>query len=216
MDCRTTQEVNRTAPELFDSENLKYWQHRYDVGDTYWMRQEAAPMLVKHYMKLNPDKKARNILLPLCGKSWDLDWLSEQDVPLVVGIDCLLGVLREFSNRSGHIWTETAVPKLGSDSVLLKRNDGKMKLYSCDMLDFSPEIEGTFDAVWERGSLIILPRESVNRYVQILVSLLRSGGRILLESIEFDADAIDPGTEYKPFPPFPYFQEDIKHLFGRT
>ncbi|GFR60726.1 thiopurine S-methyltransferase [Elysia marginata] len=208
-----TQELNRTAPGLFHTDVVKYWQQRYDGGDTYWLRKEATAMLVKHYNKLNPEGKAQNMLLPLCGKSVDLDWLSSQGVPLVVGVDCLLAVLREVSVRSGQSWIQTQVSESGSDFQLLERSDGKMKLYSGDMLRFSTEIAGTFDAMWERGSLIILPPTDINKYAELLKSLLNPGGRILLESIEFDKDAIDPATDYMPFPPFPYFPKDIRLLF---
>lgn len=209
------EEVNRTAPNLFDTDGVKYWQQRYDTGDTYWMHTEAAAMLVKYYSRLNPEGQARKMLIPLCGKTLDLEWLSNQGVPLVVGVDCLLSVLKEVCARSNRTWTTKSVSgEGGSDFTLLERSDGKMKLFSGDILQFSPEVEGTFDAMWERGSLIILPPKDVKKYVKLLKRLLIPGGRILLESIEFDKDAIDPSTtDFMPFPPFPYFLKDIKSLF---
>ncbi|GFO47488.1 thiopurine s-methyltransferase [Plakobranchus ocellatus] len=124
------------------SEGFKFWQYRYDVEDTHCY-------LVKHYDKLNPGGKARNILLPMCGMSVDLE---------------------------------------------------------CEM-------EGKFDAIWERGDLIIIPRENVVSYTQQIKGLLNPGGRLLLETIEYDPKTLDPESALKAPPPFPMFPEEIKRLF---
>lgn len=207
-------ETNRTAPNLFYTDRIKYWLRKYNTGDTYWMYKKTASMVEKHYNRLNPDGQVHKMLLPSCGKTFDLDWLSSQGVPLVVGVDLCLPVLQDVCARSDREWTATAVSKPGADFTLFERSDGKIKLYNGDMLQFSPEFEGTFDAMWERGSLIILPPTDVNKYVEVLKRLLKPGGRILLESIEFDKDTIDSSTQdLLPFPPFPYFLKDITDLF---
>ncbi|GFN80627.1 thiopurine s-methyltransferase [Plakobranchus ocellatus] len=51
---------------------------------------------------------------------------------------------------------------------LSQSKDGMIKLYCGDMLQFSSSFEGTLDAIWDRGSLVVLDRSDVPRLVKKL------------------------------------------------
>ncbi|GFO31828.1 thiopurine s-methyltransferase [Plakobranchus ocellatus] len=146
-------------------------------------------MLIKHLDKLNPDRKLRKILIPLCGKTLDMKWLAEQGL-VTVGVEGVQQALDEFFSEAGLDKSETSITGLGSYGKLFQSKDGMIKLYCGDMLQFSSSFEGTFDAIWDRGSLVALDRSDVPRYAQILKDLLNVGGRLLVEVMGYDLDSM--------------------------
>ncbi|KAK3735884.1 hypothetical protein RRG08_041071 [Elysia crispata] len=190
-----------------------YWTKRWENNQIAFHKTEVHRMLIKHQKMLSSNGKPKNVFVPLCGKTLDLKWLADQGIK-TVGLDIALIALQQVFTESGLEWKETNVPLLGADGKLLSSKDGELKLYCGDMMKFSEDIAGTFDAVWDRGCIVALERENLKRYVQIIKNILKPGGRILVELLQFDVAIMDDITSpTKPPPPYPTYEEDLKSLY---
>ncbi|RUS74628.1 hypothetical protein EGW08_017608 [Elysia chlorotica] len=134
----------------------------------------------------------------------------------VVGVDIALQALKKFASASGQDWTETEAPKLGPDAKLLTRKDGKIKLYWGDALNFSQDVEGKFDAIFDCDGLHVLDEKRRLRFGEMVKGLLNPGGRLLLEAIAYDKSILTD-ENFKPSmavpPPYSISVEDVKSMF---
>uniref|UniRef100_A0A0B7AQW2 thiopurine S-methyltransferase n=1 Tax=Arion vulgaris TaxID=1028688 RepID=A0A0B7AQW2_9EUPU len=190
-----------------------YWKNRWAAGKTEFHKTNVHQMLNKHLDKLIPEGKANKIFFPLCGKAVDMKWLADKGFT-VVGVDGVSSALQDFYTEQGLESTVEDVTKAGKNIKVYKSPDDEIKLYCCDIMDFTREFEGTVDAVWDRGSLVALNREDVAEYVQVIKNILSPQGRILLEVVEYDVSIMaDVEGPTKPPPPYPMYEEEVKKLY---
>lgn len=195
--------------------DCSYWIERWDQNEIGFHKPTVHQMLIKHQDKLFADGKPKTIFVPLCGKTLDLKWFADQDIQ-TTGLDVAEVALKQVFTENGLEWEEKPIPLLGESGKLLHTKDGKLKLYCGDMMKFSKDVAGTFDAIWDRGALVALPRADIKRYSQILMNVLKPCGRMLVELMQYNLsimDDIDPSST-KPPPPFPMYEEDLKDLYG--
>ncbi|GFR57451.1 thiopurine S-methyltransferase [Elysia marginata] len=194
--------------------DCSYWTERWEKNQIGFHKSEVHPMLLKHQEKLCANGKPKNVFVPLCGKSIDLKWLADQGIE-TAGLDVAKTALEQFFTDSGLAWDEAPVPLLGATGQLLSSKDGKLKLYCGDMMKFSSGVGGTFDAIWDRASLVALDRADIKRYAQILKSILKPGGRMMVELLQYDLSIMEDvmAGPTKPPPPFPTYEEDLKVLY---
>ncbi|PAA92640.1 hypothetical protein BOX15_Mlig018277g1, partial [Macrostomum lignano] len=214
---------NSTPPEPQFSH--EYWLNRWqsltppdaDGGPgaaawPRWHRPQVHPFLVRHWAALRSGLKPKDeaaeqqqqVLVPLCGASLDLTWLSEQPgVSGVVGVD--LGGESVF--RRLHLQ-----PPPGRTDLcpgLHRVRSGIVQLYGGDL--FHPALRrleaGQSDLVWDRGSLVVINSADRRAYVALLHSLCRPSHRILLETTVFPR-ALHPG------PPFCVDADQVKALYS--
>ncbi|GFN77676.1 thiopurine s-methyltransferase [Plakobranchus ocellatus] len=212
----TNQYNLRKAEEMPDlSAGVDYWQFRYDRGHTEWQLPYAYPTLVKHYDKLNPDGAACKVFYPMCGLSLDMAWLIEQGMT-VVGVELVPHVLRMLVSDGCYNWSEAPVPSLGPEATVVTRSDNRMRIYCGDMQEYTPEIEGRFDFIWDRGSIQYVRRENVQRYARSMKNLLNPGGRLLLVVVEYDLNILQD-KDFRPSmkvpPPYSMSPLEIKELY---
>ncbi|RUS87827.1 hypothetical protein EGW08_004426 [Elysia chlorotica] len=199
--------------ESHSDSNCSYWIKRWEKDQIAFHKPEVHRMLIKHQKMLSANGKPKNVFVPLCGKTLDLKWLIDQGID-TVGLDAAQTALQQVFTESGQEWVESSVSLLGAEGKLFSSKDGQLKLYCGNMMTFSEEIAGTFDAVWDRGCIVALRREDIKRYAQIIKNILRSGGRILVELLQFDVSIMDDITSpTKPPPPFPMYEQDLKNLY---
>ncbi|XP_035825696.1 probable thiopurine S-methyltransferase isoform X2 [Aplysia californica] len=195
-------------------DRIKYWSNRWDEGSIGFHKDEVHPMLIKYFDKLFPSGKTGRVFVPLCGKTLDMRWLAGKDIS-VVGLDAVRMSLEQFFSDQNLQYTEEKAPQLAENGALLKSSDNKIHLYLGDMLNFSPDVEGTFEAVWDRASLVALNREDVSKYVSIIKSLLKPGGRCLLEVMDYDVSIMEDlgDLSTRPPPPHPMYEAELKQLY---
>ncbi|GFN97348.1 thiopurine s-methyltransferase [Plakobranchus ocellatus] len=197
-----------------ERERLGGWKRMWEFDEIDFHNEQVHQTLIEYLDRLGPCGKPANIFVPLCGKSLDVKWLADQGVQ-TVGLDGVHKALEQFYTEHGLDWEETNVPALGGAGKLLSSKDGRLKLYCGDITDFTVEVGGCFDAVWDRAAVVALNREDVERYVQIMKGLVRPGGCILLESEEFEASDFDGITDVllKLPPPHAMFEDEIRRLY---
>ncbi|XP_068093058.1 thiopurine S-methyltransferase-like isoform X2 [Hyperolius riggenbachi] len=146
-----------------------------------------------------------NILFPLCGKAVDMKWLADMGHN-IVGVDVSEMAIKEFFEEQDVLYVEEAVESL-PDAKLFKSTCGNISLYCCSIYDLSTSLLGKFDGIWDRGALVAVNPSDRERYVNVLLPLLKKDGRHLIVTVEYDA-SIHPG------PPFYVPDSDIERLFG--
>jgi thiopurine S-methyltransferase len=135
------------------------------------------------------------ILLPLCGKSGDLEWLASRGYfPFGVEV-ATIPCQAFFAERSID-------PDRTGSGAFTRWQGAGVTILQGDFFDLAD----TFDAAVDRGSLVAFPPHDRERYVHHLRSALVPGAPILLVTIEFD-------PERTQGPPYPVFPADIDRLF---
>ncbi|XP_050731594.1 thiopurine S-methyltransferase-like isoform X3 [Eriocheir sinensis] len=160
-------------------DRLDTWKDRWNRGAIGWHQSDINFALQNHSSKLLTKPKCR-VLVPLCGKTVDLEWLYREG-HTVVGIDGVeQGIIEFFSEHNLPHITE----KLSWGKVF-KTEDEKLKIYCCDIFKMDVQSLGKFDAVWDRGSLVAIYEEDRERYADLIKGLLAPEFCYLVNIIQY-------------------------------
>lgn len=156
----------------------EYWLERWQAGHIGFHRAEANPrLLANHERALGP---CIRVLVPLCGKSADLEWLVVHGHD-VVGIELSEIAARDFFAERGF------TPERSETAGFVAYRHGGVTILVGDFFAATPEALGHFDGAYDRAALIALPDELRARYVERLQALMTPKGRLLLVTLHYDA-----------------------------
>lgn len=173
-----------------------YWLERWEKGRIGFHRADPNPRLVEHHERvLGPTIR---VLVPLCGKSADLEWLVTQGHE-VVGIE-----LSEIAARDFFAERKLS-PQRTERSDFIEYRHGALSIFVGDFFRATPELTGYCDGVYDRAALIALPEELRVRYTQHLPTLLAPKARILLVTLHYDAVG---------GPPFDVSPAEVQRLYA--
>ena len=179
------------------------WLERWEEGRIGWHEPDGNASLKMHWPDLPENSR---VLVPLCGKSYDLIWLANRRLD-VVGVEL----------------SQTAIESFFAEHELEYEtdSDGKLKRYRStthpitifcgDYFDFQSR---PFDALFDRGALVAIPADVRPRYVEHTDALLAHNAYRLIISMEYDQAAANG-------PPFAVMPDEIKsywdgmHLLSR-
>ncbi len=102
------------------------------------------------------------VLVPLCGKSHDLGWVAEQGHD-VVGVELSPVACAAFFAERGE------VPTVSAAGRHTRYVHDRITLLQGDIFD----LEGDFDALWDRAALIALPAPVRVRYAALVRARVR-------------------------------------------
>ncbi|MEM7501958.1 MAG: thiopurine S-methyltransferase [Pseudomonadota bacterium] len=160
------------------------WLERWREGRIGWHEAEGSPLLRRYWPRL---MRGSTVLVPLCGKSQDLVWLARQGYD-VVGVELSEIAVRAFFSEQELDFENT----LDGALQCYRATALPVRIYQGDYFEFNG---GPFHAVFDRGSLIALPRADRPRYVMHTASLLEEGAYQLLVTLEYD-DTVVQGPPY--------------------
>jgi thiopurine S-methyltransferase len=173
-----------------------YWLERWQAGHIGFHRTDVNPRLAQYHARVLG--QCVRVLVPLCGKSVDLEWLVVQGHE-VVGIELSELAARAFFTERGF------EPERRSEGAFIAYSHGGVKILVGDFFAATPTEQGSFDGVYDRAALIALPEEMRERYVSRLRTLLTPKARVLLLTLHFDA----PGG-----PPFSVASEEVHAAYA--
>jgi len=160
-----------------------FWLERWREGRIAFHRQTVNPRLVEHHQRVLGD--ALRVLVPLCGKSADLEWLAVQGHE-VVGVE-----LSELASRA--FFAERGIePEQREQHGFMELRHGTVTILVGDFFDTTPQVTGYCDGVYDRAALIALPEELRARYTAHLPTLLAPKARLLLVTLDYDAPGGPP------------------------
>lgn len=161
----------------------EYWLDRWEKGRIGFHRAEANPQLVEHHPRVLGG--TIRVLVPLCGKSADLEWLVTQGHE-VVGIELSeIAALAFFAERG--LRAERV-----ERGAFVEYRRGALSIFVGDYFAATPDLTGYCDGVYDRAALIALPADLRARYVAHLPTLLAPKARLLLVTLHYDADGGPP------------------------
>ncbi|KAG0706994.1 Thiopurine S-methyltransferase [Chionoecetes opilio] len=181
---------------------LDTWNDRWNRGATGWQLSDLNFALENHASKLLP-KPGRRILVPLCGKTVDLEWFYREG-HTVVGIEGVEQAIVEF-------FTESNLPYITEQTTwakVYKTEDDRLKIYCCDLFKMDLKSLGKFDAIWDRGSLVAIYEEDRERYAELMRDLLAADFRYLMTITQYTPNELFSG------PPRNIPTELVEKLFG--
>lgn len=172
-----------------------YWHERWRAGRIGFHRGEANPLLLAHRALLND---CTRVLVPLCGKSSDLEWLVIHGLE-VVGVELSELAAQSFFSERG------LAPTRREQAGFVVYEHGNLAIWVGDFFATNSADLGAFDAVYDDAALIALPAELRRAYASQVQKLMAPRAKLLLITLEFDA----PGG-----PPFSVFPEEVNELYG--
>mmetsp|Transcript_8387 Transcript_8387/g.14100 ORF Transcript_8387/g.14100 Transcript_8387/m.14100 type:complete len:296 (+) Transcript_8387:58-945(+) len=213
-----------------ESDRLARWHTKWESGQLGWHKTKPHDIL-RRFMDdmLGPkDSGPMRVLFPLCGKSVDLGYLARRGHD-VVGVEGIPRAIDELLDDYGEElapgaskgkplprlrvglpgWAQqVAAPKdaVGPPTIL--------RVVQGDFVTLSPADLGrlgieSFDACFDRGSLVAVAPADRGDYVWILTEMMATGGRILLVAVEHDAFS---GGILGP--PYEVSEAEVHALFG--
>ena len=197
----------RPGADMGPAVDTESWRKKWAIGQTHFHLPHLHPALERHgHLLLDDNVSAphfpKRILFPLCGKAVDMPHLALAGHK-VVGCDCVRQAADDLiaETKGAVVAGETAVGPLKVVDIAVPASVadkwGHIKFAVGDFFQFSTRVAGSFDAVFDRGSLVAIEPELRARYCTRLDEVLVPGGRILLVAVEHDAFA--NGTMGPPF-----------------
>jgi len=168
------------------------WEQRYLNEDTPWCKGRGHPMLEGLIDSSVPQDFSGRIVVPGCGRAWDLAAIAAaRPCALVLGIDL----------------SETALNAVPSDI----RKNPQIELMVGDFLDtdWVKNAVGKADCIWEHTCFCAIHPSRREDYVESAAAILSPGG-ILAGLFFIDLD--DEGSG----PPWNCPQLELRRLFGAS
>ncbi|XP_064639113.1 uncharacterized protein LOC135494778 isoform X2 [Lineus longissimus] len=192
----------RDTVQTEQEDNPRDWLPDWEANSTPWHSHDVNRFLVRYFSFLQSGRETMKILVPLCGKSVAMMWMYKQGNTLV-GVEFVEKACIEFFAEQGLAYSKKDVPSVKGS--LFQSEDERLKIYCCDLYNFTVDIEGQFDAIWDRGSFVAL--SSKVEYAEHIQTLMSPCCRHMVEVFEYD-------QRLRSGPPYSSTEEDMKTYFG--
>ncbi|MBS37144.1 MAG: thiopurine S-methyltransferase [Thiotrichales bacterium] len=178
--------------------DAEFWRQRWVEQNIHFHKDSLNQRLERHVCRLSLEAGDR-VFVPLCGKSLDVMWLSQQG-HRVVGIELSDIAVRDF-------FVEQALESMVVQHPQFDEHRfGDSVIYCGDFFDLNPEYLTDTVAVYDRAALIALPPPMRRRYVEHLRVLFPHGVRTLLVTLDYDQGEMSG-------PPFSVPESEVRELY---
>ena len=177
-----------------------FWLDKWDKKQIGFHRDSVHPMLEGHISSFNL-LKGSTIFLPLCGKTLDIPWLVFQGFH-VVGCELAEVAVVELFQEMEVIPTIT---KVGGHK---KYSTTGIDIFCGDLFLLTEKMIGHIDLIYDRASMVALPKEMRNEYTKLLPTLSKTSPILLI--------TFDYPQELMNGPPFSISPEEIKEHYKGT
>ncbi|WP_319558523.1 thiopurine S-methyltransferase [Thiomicrorhabdus sp.] len=178
-----------------------FWIERWQLNQIGFHQNEVNGFLRRHWPRLGLHPSDR-VLVPLCGKSLDLLWLSQLGHE-VVGVELSEKALRDF------VAENALQAKVYDFHGLCAYHAENMTLLCADLFHMTPSHTEGVRGVYDRAALIALPPEMRLSYAELMQRLLPEGCVYLLVTMDYDQSRMDG-------PPFSVSDNEVKQLFAHA
>lgn len=170
-----------------------FWAKRWSEGQIGFHEGQPNDLLAAHIARLEKARPLR-VLVPLAGKTVDLQWLADRGHE-VVGVEFVPEAVAAFFAERG-----VTPEKLELGGMPASRAKG-VTLVCGDVFAITPAGLGRFDLVYDRAALVALEPKTRERYVEVIDAMLAEGGVIFLIAFGYDQTkapgppwSVDPAT----------------------
>ncbi len=179
----------------------EFWHQRWRENQLGFHQEKVNSRLIKFWPRLK-STQGEKVFVPLCGKSTDMIWLSQQGFK-VFGIEISEIACRDFFIENDLTYENTQHGKF----EVFRNQD--IELWAGDFFDLTPQDLANVQAVYDRAALVALPKEMRSDYAGHLSSLLKKDSLVMLVSMEYQQEKMKG-------PPFSVIEEEIRSLFDRN
>jgi thiopurine S-methyltransferase len=179
--------------------DAEFWQQRWRDGRTGFHQAQPTPLLEQYWDAIGAPAGSR-VLVPLCGKSLDMDWLAARG-HRVLGVELsAIAVAQFFEER--HL-----APSVRQGASGTHYSAGGIEIICGDAFELEASLLDGCDAVYDRAAVIALPPGMRRHYAERVYGRLPRDCRGLMVTLEYP-----PGE--KQGPPFPVDAAEVQALFG--
>ncbi len=175
-----------------------YWHQKWERGDIGFHQNEANPLLIEHFEKLNLATGSR-VFLPLCGKSRDAAWLLACGYRVVGAELSELAITALFK----ELGLEPEISKVGK---LTRYSAKDIDMLVGDIFNVSAEHLGPINAIYDRAALVALPAFIRLQYASHLIDITNAAPQLLI-TYEYNQLLMDG-------PPFSVIEIEVKQHYG--
>jgi len=178
--------------------DAQFWHERWENNQIGFHQEEVHFYLQEFWSHLQLPVN-QEVLVPLCGKTNDMLWLLEQGYR-VLGIELSSLAIAAFYEENKLIPIKKQYGSFTSwelDEIRILEGD-YFALTSAETIEIA--------AVYDRASLIALPKKMRIAYVQQLATLLKVGTKVLLITLNYP-------LKEEETPPFSVSTEEVYQLY---
>lgn len=176
----------------------EFWQQRWRDNQIGFHQPHLNPHLLRYWERLGVPPGGC-VLVPLCGKSLDMCWLSERHP--VLGVELSEKAIEDFGRENALAFART------QQAPFSVYRAGAITLLGGDFFEVRPRQTDAVTAVYDRAALIALPETMRRRYAEKLAVLVKPGTPMLLITLDYDQ------SEMKG-PPFSVPAAEVEALFA--
>jgi thiopurine S-methyltransferase len=159
------------------------WLQSWREQRTDFHQKAVNPLLSKFWPSLELAHGSR-VFVPLCGKSLDMIWLTQQGHE-VLGVELSPVAVKDFFRENG---LNPVKRKIGQFTLW---SHGSLSILCGDYFALSQADIGPLDTVYDRAALTALPANARALYIAQLSRLVPKNAKIFLLTIE---DAMEDAT----------------------
>lgn len=185
--------------------DTEYWLQRWREGRTGWHHEEVMPLLEKHWPSLGVPGDT-HVLVPLCGKTLDMLWLSQQGMR-VLGVD-VSPIAAESFLAENHLHARTRTGPDGMHYEVSNPPGRGIEIINGDLFKLDAAMFRHCSAFYDRAATIALPAATRERMAREVYAQLPTGSKGLLIVLDY------PQHE-KEGPPFSVDADEVQRLFER-
>ncbi len=129
----------------------EFWVDREKENFEGYSGTNICGLLQKYKHLLTLERPSISIFVPFCGRCPDMKYLYDQGHS-VIGLDVSHIPLERFITEYPQIKFTKKEPLKDIRGHVYRSVDGRIRLYCCDLYDFSDEMEHGIQAVWDTGT----------------------------------------------------------------
>lgn len=176
----------------------EFWHQRWQQNQIGFHQPDINPYLRQYWSVLAVAPPAR-VLVPLCGKSLDLLWLTQQGYQ-VVGVELSALAIRALFEE------QQIEAKYSQQGDWQLWETDRLQVWGGDFFTLGREQLGHIDAVYDRAALIALPPPMRQQYVEHMQTLVGAVPHLLV-TMEYPQQQMSG-------PPFSVDQAEVAGLFS--
>jgi thiopurine S-methyltransferase len=178
---------------------ISYWQSRWRKGNTGWHIDTVYPPLIHLWSRLGLNADAR-VIVPLCGKSLDLLWLSDH-CDTVTGVEVSPKALSQVMQQHNEPFIKDS-----NHGFTIYRSDS-LVLWEGDFAKLPAGEIPAQDLIYDKASIVALPAEKRPYHAEKIIELSSCYTQLLIQTFEYNQSEMTG-------PPFSVDEEELKKLFG--
>ena len=186
---------------------IDFWLERWNNNQIGFHQLAINPYLVYFYDEKGAALKQRKklkVFVPLCGKSKDMLWLSQNNYN-VFAVECSNQAVKDFfeENAINYKLAEKNQHALYQSTELASL----IEIYQGDFYSLQQSDLDDVTDVFDRASLIALPIAMRQQYAEKMAALLKPGVRTLLVTLTYDQAEMNG-------PPFSVTEKEVASLYA--